>query len=220
MQDHGPRLSKYLRVIYRHINVKAAEIRAPDPFRHASLAREEISGRVEPRIVTIPRGLNHQRIAFPVADRVAIPRRQHVVRKFTPAEKDLPVAGIELMKDNDLAGCLEFFSVSGKAHARGKLGEHAVHVGIEVRDIFGAALDQICCPGLVGKAVLEADREVQQLRPQGKFGALHTSLFGVAGQNIARDPHAREVGFTGSSSWRGRGEVQLMISRARNTRPR
>lgn len=56
MQGHGPRLRKYLRVIYRHRDIKAAESGTANAFRHMSRAREEITSRVEPSAERISGG--------------------------------------------------------------------------------------------------------------------------------------------------------------------
>ena len=207
---HG--FGEHLGVIDGHIDVQAAEVGAADALRNASFAREEIARRVEPGIVTIARGFDHQRVAFPVGDGVTVPRRQHVFGEFAAVEKDLAVAGVEFVQDDELGGRLENLLGFGEGPGARIVGGHAVRVGVDVGDVLGAALDQIGGPGLVGEAALEARREVHQLRRQGKFGALHAALLGIAGQDIARDPHAGEVGLTTRGLGRGGGEIGLAIA--------
>src|SRR5262249_22506763 len=153
-------------------NVHAAEVPPPDTLGHAGGAREEVACGVEPGIVTIACGFDHQRIAFPMRDGVAIPRRQHIVGELAAIEEDLAVAGIELVQDRELSGRLAYLLTLGKHPGAREVGWHTVRVWVDECDLFRAALDEVGGPRLVWEPLLKACSEVNQPRRQRKLGAL------------------------------------------------
>src|SRR5262249_6309748 len=68
------------------------------------------------------------------------------------------------------------------------------------------------------ETILEARGKVEQPRRQGKLGALDPALTGVAGEDLARNPHTGKVRLTISGLRRRRVEIRLAVACAWNSR--
>src|SRR5262245_26032833 len=58
-----------------YVNLKRAVIGPAEALRHLTGARQRAALHVEPDVVPEPDGLDDELVAFPVADRIAVPPR-------------------------------------------------------------------------------------------------------------------------------------------------
>src|SRR5262249_37717722 len=88
-----------LRIVDRDLNLERPEIRTSDLLRHLRDIAHRAAPRVNPQIVAEAPGLDDERVAFPMPDRIAVPRGVHVLGERPAVEKDLPVHRVHLVHE-------------------------------------------------------------------------------------------------------------------------
>src|SRR5438477_2120770 len=80
---HVPRLRVRLRIVDRHLDVHASNRRTMEALDHAQRFGARQPAHVEPRLSILADRLDDERVAVPLADRVALPRRLRIFRQRT-----------------------------------------------------------------------------------------------------------------------------------------
>src|SRR4051812_5899721 len=105
---HGPRLGIRLRIVHRDVDPQCSVIHPRETLGQLQLVGERAAVDVEPPAVAEPARLDDQRVALPLADRIALPRRVRVLaRQRTAVREDLPQPEVRLVNDQRDVGCLD-----------------------------------------------------------------------------------------------------------------
>src|SRR6185503_21309737 len=106
---HRPRLRVRLRIVHGHVNLEVRIVQTPEALGELRLLTVRAAVDVEPSIVRAifgaaqVVGFNHERIAFPATNRVAIPPRLRLTlrRQLTAIEIDVADAVVRLVLNDD-----------------------------------------------------------------------------------------------------------------------
>src|SRR4029077_3662712 len=79
-------------VVDGYVEIHMPEIHAPVAFGHMQFLSVRMRGVVKPSLFIESYRVHHQRVSIPLSDRIAEPRRVHVLRMATAVHEDLPVA--------------------------------------------------------------------------------------------------------------------------------
>src|SRR6266704_2932070 len=210
-QCHAPRPSVGLRIVHGKVDEERTEIYPAHTFRYACCARDGTARRIQPLVITITAAFHDQRVAFPMACRIAVPSRSRIRRKGPAVEKDLTVARIVFIEDDQQVRALHPLLHCGQhVHARSTRRDAA-----RVRIIRGTLLpDAIPDPLLIRETAFDTRTNVSELRADGKIPA-HT-VDTIARQAIRRAPHSRQVRFSICGPWRRSIEIGLTVRCSRN----
>src|SRR5262245_53029907 len=102
--DDGPRARVGPRIVDRDRDVHVAEVLARVPLDDVQRIGDGMAVRVEPALVVEPFGFDDKRVAFPLADRVALPRGLHVLWERTAVGEDLAEDGPRFVEHDRHAG--------------------------------------------------------------------------------------------------------------------
>ena len=157
-------------------------------------------------------GVDHQRVTFPSADRISLPRRRHVRGVLAPVHEDLTKGRLDFIQNHDDAVRMNDLERLRQQVALGRLSGRQFSVGLN-------APGCVCCRsrstpyGVSGRSsglksartsrkYLEfSDSPIPKSPPGGTWVALHL-------------PDAREIGLAVQARHRP-GHVDLAVARAR-----
>ena len=126
----GERLRIDLRIVDRQLDLERPEIRPPNLLRHLGRVAHRAAPGVGPQIVAEAAGFDDERVAFPVSDRIAVPRRIHVLRERPAVDEDLPVHRVHFVEQHQqLRRVHGLREMRQGPHPRHRVGE-APHVWI------------------------------------------------------------------------------------------
>src|SRR5262249_43330571 len=144
VERHRERLRVVHRIVDRRLDGQRTQVRTRVAFNRVQLLAVRVTAEVEPELVVEANGIDDQRLALVVADRVTVPRRIRIVGVFAAVDEDLPVAvDVALEEHEDVRWRLQ------QAHRIGRqarnAGRQAVRFGIVPR----LARRHQCLPRLV-----------------------------------------------------------------------
>ena len=122
------------------------EISACESFCHPQLLAVWVTGEIEPRFVVEACAFDHERIAVPVSDRVAHPRRIRVFGKRAAVHEYLSIENAGLVQHDDYASCLN--NLHHRHHgSHGRTRRQAQRDWIFPAKVFNTLLRERGCPG-------------------------------------------------------------------------
>src|SRR4029077_7739930 len=101
IQGDRPRAGVGLRIVYGDLDFQGAVVRAPDALRDVRGTGQGAADEVQPEIVAEAGALHYQRVPLPMTYGVAVPGRLRIAGQRASVEQDLPIAGVELVQQDD-----------------------------------------------------------------------------------------------------------------------
>src|SRR5215831_13048838 len=98
------RLREGLRIRDRDRQIEMTVVAAAEALLDAHVLAVARAARVEPAAIVEARGVDDQRVAFPAADRVALPYRRRICRKLPSIREDLTERRLHFVQHDDDAG--------------------------------------------------------------------------------------------------------------------
>src|SRR6185312_4077379 len=141
------------------------EIRPAKFLDHLSGIRQRAAVDIEPHIIAETRGLDHERVAIPMTNRVAIPPRLHVFgRQRASIRKDLANPGLRLIKDRRHGRRLNNLARLRMLMQLHKTERQAVSVRIILAVLGFALLQELSCRGLERETALKRIAKIREIR--------------------------------------------------------
>ena len=166
-----------LGIVECELNLQVADVYAAEALGHAQSVGVGVAGKIQPGFIVVSRCFHHQRVAFPVSDRVTHEGRVRILRQNTAIGKDLPVNRRVLIQNHHHARRLDQLPGCRK-RADHRPARQATRVGEVLGKVRAALLVQRGRPRLHGDFLrLQVRRDVVQILWQdtgiGRAGIRH-----------------------------------------------
>src|SRR5215471_2815464 len=160
---HRPRMGVRLGIIDGDLDVERAVVDAVDALGRFSRVRQRAAVDVQPAAVAESTRFDHERVADPLARRVAEPPRLGLTGWQRPAVgEDLPHASVAFIQDHDHVARLNDLARLGMQMQLHVAERETMRVGIVFRAVGGPLVPELACPWLVRQTSLHHRAEVEE----------------------------------------------------------